>query len=168
MITNDTTTQHRAEMQAAARRAQGLRILTARAQRIIGRVDWADHWPEIDADRRLTGEIVEASDIGDGGRYAMFCDEGAIDADDARLAGWRVRHGDATPPPTRAERRAAIRALPAILVHNDDERLGDDVGPFPLADIARACDVAGIWWLWDDQCGVLRSLVTDRVLARRV
>lgn len=58
--------------------------------------EWAGHWPVIDANLVLTGEVVDSDSDG----WRNYDDRAAIMADDAESGGWTLNDGYATPPET--------------------------------------------------------------------
>ena len=57
---------------------------------------WLQHWPIIDADKRLTGEFTDAQSVGH--NFASYNDTAMIDIDVAVAGGWTVDNGVANPP----------------------------------------------------------------------
>lgn len=68
-------------LHALAEEAVGLRYDSPEAKVILDREDWANHWPVVDADGILTGDVVETDDC-DG--YLNVADEAMIAVEDLR------------------------------------------------------------------------------------
>ena len=78
---------------ALAQEASGLRYDSAEAEAILGREDWADHWPVCDAEGHLTGDVVETDDC-EG--YASVANEAMVAiADLPEDEQRRIRQADA-------------------------------------------------------------------------
>ena len=58
----DTYGNTNAELVALTDRAAGLRYDSPDAIAILDEADWANHWPVVDADGLLTGDVVETDD----------------------------------------------------------------------------------------------------------
>lgn len=64
-----------------AEKAAGLRYDSPEAEAILDKEDWADHWPVVDANGCLTGDVVETADC-EG--YSNVCDMAMIADEDLR------------------------------------------------------------------------------------
>ncbi len=58
----DTFGNANVELVALADEAFGLRYDSCEARDILDHADWASHWPVVDADGKLTGDVVETAD----------------------------------------------------------------------------------------------------------
>ena len=67
------------ELVALAERATGMRYDSPDAKAILNEADWTSHWPVVDADSLLTGDVVETDDCDD---YWNVGDEAMIAEDD--------------------------------------------------------------------------------------
>lgn len=56
--------------------------------------EWSDHWPVIDAATDLTGDWVDSDSAG----YVNYDDKAMICESEARVGGWKIEDGYATPP----------------------------------------------------------------------
>jgi len=74
---------------ALANRAAGMHYESPEAKRILDEEDWSDHWPVVDADGILTGDVVETADC-EG--YWNVDDMAMIADDDLRPAQRKTRH----------------------------------------------------------------------------
>ena len=66
-------------LRGLAERAAGLHYESAAAKKIMDERDWEDHWPVVDADGDLTGDVVENADCGG---YFNVDDEVMVSEDD--------------------------------------------------------------------------------------
>ncbi len=66
---------------ALAERAAGLHYDSPDAKAILDEEDWANHWPVVDADGLLTGDVVETDDCDN---YLNVADMAMISDDDVR------------------------------------------------------------------------------------
>jgi hypothetical protein len=65
--------------------------------RAAGGGEWNGTWPVIDRDGNITGEVVDSVD-----GYLNVGDEAMIPTGEARVGGWSVKDGYATPPKEKA------------------------------------------------------------------
>jgi hypothetical protein len=60
----DTYGNTNTELYSLAQEAIGLHYEAPEARIILDRADWSHHWPVVDGDGRLTGDVVETEDCG--------------------------------------------------------------------------------------------------------
>jgi len=87
---------------AAAVQAAGLRYDSDEASEILdaAEADWASHWPMIDGNGKLTGNVVETDGWTED--HLNVGDSAAIMRDDATAAGWRIDNEGYAFEPKRA------------------------------------------------------------------
>ena len=87
----DTYGNANTRLRTLAEAATGLRYDSEEAQAILGQADWQSHWPVVDADGELTGDVVETDDCDE---YANVADETMISLSD--LSDAQRREADRT------------------------------------------------------------------------
>lgn len=75
----DTYGNTNKKLRRLAEEAAGLHYKSVEADKILDQTDWQNHWPVIDADGELTGDVVETDDCDN---YVNVGDMAMIDIDD--------------------------------------------------------------------------------------